>query len=392
MALIAMDSLAKSRYRIFGLSLFAALSFWVLDALVDYLMLYDEPFWAVLVGNEEELLFRIFFSICFLLFGVFMATSFSKQKRVELDLKHQISERLLAEENMRNSEARYRSLIESVTDNIYLINRHCRYLFANQRYLDRTGLLEAQLQERSYADLHDADETALFTDKVRIVLESGVPLHYEHLSGRDSRYFLRTLSPVKNSRGEIEAVTVVSKDISDLKLTEKKMRQLAMTDELTGLYNRRGFFMTCEQHRKIAKRQKRRMGLLYIDLDNLKEINDRLGHAAGDQALVDTASILRSSYRESDIIARIGGDEFVVMPTGESTSNEVVILEHLAETIRRHNAREDLRFPLSMSCGMAWHDPEKEDSIDVLLHQAEQNMYHQKSGKKAGWPQLRFRG
>ncbi len=384
MAFSAMDILARSRYRILGFSLFAALSFWVLDAVVDYLMIYDESFWAVLGGSEEELLFRILFSICFLLFGVFMANSFSKQKQVELALKQQISERLLSEENMRNSEARYRSLIESVTDNIYLIDRDCRYLFANQRYLARTGLSEAQLQEKSYTDLHDADETALFMDKVRIVLEGRVPLQYEHLSGRDHRYFLRTLNPVKNSLGEVASITVVSKDISELKQTEIKMRQLAMTDELTGLYNRRGFFATCEQHRKIAKRQKRRMGLLYIDLDNLKEINDRWGHAAGDQALIDTASILRSAYRESDIIARIGGDEFVVMPTGESASNEVVILNHLAEAMRRHNAREDRPFPLSMSYGIAWHDPEKEDSIDALLHQAEQEMYHQKSGKKAG--------
>ena len=94
---------------------------------------------------------------------------------------------------------------------------------------------------------------------------------------------------------------------------EEALLALSLTDELTGLYNRRRFFVLTEQCLKVAVRTKKRSLLLFIDMDDLKWINDHYGHNEGDQALIDLANILKKTFRESDIIARIGGDEFVVL-------------------------------------------------------------------------------
>ncbi len=94
---------------------------------------------------------------------------------------------------------------------------------------------------------------------------------------------------------------------------ETEVRQLSLTDELTGLYNRRGFFLLGNQQFKTAQRTQMFCCLLFADLDGLKQINDSLGHEIGDKFLIDTAQLLKQTFRESDIIARLGGDEFVIL-------------------------------------------------------------------------------
>ena len=113
--------------------------------------------------------------------------------------------------------------------------------------------------------------------------------------------------------GLILVAQLLIKSEEERKQTEKVIRNLSITDDLTNLFNRRGFFTLAEQQLQIASRTGREMVLLFVDLDKLKSINDALGHAEGDQALRETATILKNSFRESDIIARIGGDEFVVL-------------------------------------------------------------------------------
>jgi len=158
---------------------------------------------------------------------------------------------------------------------------------------------------------------------------------------------------------------------------EETLRALSLTDELTGLYNRRRFFVLTEQHLKVAIRTKRRPLLLYIDMDDLKWINDHCGHNEGDQALIDFASILKKTFRESDIIARIGGDEFVVLL--ESTDeNDEILMTRLYENIRDYNASASQHHKLSISMGAAQFDPASPISIDELLYKADALMYAQK--------------
>jgi len=162
---------------------------------------------------------------------------------------------------------------------------------------------------------------------------------------------------------------------------EEALLALSLTDELTGLYNRRRFFVLTEQYLKVAIRAKKRSLLLYIDMDDLKWINDHCGHNTGDQALMDLGSILKKTFRESDIIARIGGDEFVILL--ESTDeNDEMLITRLDENIRDYNAKVSQDYKLSISVGVAQFDPEYPISIDELLSKADVLMYAQKRKRR----------
>jgi diguanylate cyclase (GGDEF)-like protein len=156
---------------------------------------------------------------------------------------------------------------------------------------------------------------------------------------------------------------------------------LSLSDELTDLYNRRRFFVLAEQCLKVAIRTKKRSLLFYIDMDDLKWINDHCGHNEGDQALIALATVLRKTFRESDIIARIGGDEFVVLL--ESTDeNEEMLITRLYENIRDYDAKLSQDYKLSVSVGVAQFDPEYPISIDQLLSKGDALMYAQKRKRR----------
>ena len=162
----------------------------------------------------------------------------------------------------------------------------------------------------------------------------------------------------------------------------ERVRDISLRDELTGLYNRRGFFTLAEHLLKTAKRQQAGLFMLYCDLDGLKGINDALGHQKGDWALIDTANILKETFRGSDIIARIGGDEFVVMPIETTVDNLEVVINRLQKAVEMDNAKSKREYKLSISTGMAYFDPLSPCTIDELLSKADRLMYEQKRTKK----------
>jgi two-component system, cell cycle response regulator len=163
---------------------------------------------------------------------------------------------------------------------------------------------------------------------------------------------------------------------------QREIRSLLLRDELTGIYNRRGFLTLAEHLLKIAKRQKKGMFMLYTDLDDLKQINDTLGHQEGDKALIDVANILKENYRESDIIARIGGDEFVVIPIAFEGDRVDIVLNRLQKALEIHNSTSNRKYKLSLSSGIAFYDPKYPCSIDELLAQADKSMYEHKKNQK----------
>jgi diguanylate cyclase (GGDEF)-like protein len=167
-------------------------------------------------------------------------------------------------------------------------------------------------------------------------------------------------------------------EIIERKRAEEALSALLLVDDLTGLYNRRGFFNLVEQQLKIADRTKRKMLLLFADFDDLKQINDTLGHREGDLALIEIAHVLKETFRQSDIIARIGGDEFVVLAMETDGASAEVLTARLRENLEVRNARGDRRYKLSLSVGITRYDPENPCSIDELLARADRLMYEQK--------------
>jgi diguanylate cyclase (GGDEF)-like protein len=123
---------------------------------------------------------------------------------------------------------------------------------------------------------------------------------------------------------------------------EEQLRLLSLTDDLTGLYNRRGFLALAQQQTRVARRDQKPMLVISADLDGLKDINDTFGHQQGDAAIAETAHILRESFRKSDVIARIGGDEFAVLLTaGEAEFDRGRLGARLQRVVDRHNKRRN---------------------------------------------------
>ena len=162
------------------------------------------------------------------------------------------------------------------------------------------------------------------------------------------------------------------------------IRTLALTDDLTGLLNRRGFTTLAEQQMRTSIRTRNRLWLLYVDLDDLKDINDRLGHEAGDRALCEIARLLRTgSLREADLVARLGGDEFAVLATEISRTDGDTITGRVEAAVRTANQAPRREFVLSVSVGTALFDPERPQTLDELIGAADRRMYRAKQSRRS---------
>ncbi len=167
-------------------------------------------------------------------------------------------------------------------------------------------------------------------------------------------------------------------------LLERELRHLALSDDLTCLYNRRGFYAAATQQLKVARRNQKPAVLFFCDVDGLKAINDTYGHREGDLALVRTADALEEVFRDSDVLARLGGDEFAVLAADFSREHERAILNRLQESIQ-YAGREESRYQLSVSIGAGWFDPRNPAPLGELMEQADRAMYQQKH-RRLGFP------
>jgi diguanylate cyclase (GGDEF)-like protein len=164
-----------------------------------------------------------------------------------------------------------------------------------------------------------------------------------------------------------------------------EVQSLALTDTLTGLFNRRGFVTIAEEQLKLARRSGYSLALAFVDLDGMKRINDELGHEVGDQALVATARILRATFRSSDVLARLGGDEFIVLAiaAGPAVSNR--IRKQLVQSLAEHNQVQGA-VPLSFSIGFTHYTPVTEgqqSTIEELMVEADKMMYLEKQASRS---------
>ena len=251
------------------------------------------------------------------------------------------------------------------TDFDFFGEEHARKAFADEQHLMRTGEAIVSIEEREIRE--NRTDTWASTTKV----------------------------PLRDRAGRIVGLFGISRDITERKLSELRLAEqaaqlaeqsaelerLTLADDLTGLYNRRGLTAFGEQALYRARRDGTMVALLFLDLDGLKKINDTLGHGAGDDALRAAAGVIGSTTRESDIAARIGGDEFCILLFDDAGAS----VEHVTRRIREAAAaaREtySLQAPLSISIGVLRVEARTPGSIDELLAEADKSMYSEKLGK-----------
>jgi len=407
----------------------------------------------------------------------------------------------------RRLEEVYRSVVESTSDSIYMVDKECRYLFMNNQHLSRLGLPAEHIIGKRYSEFHSPEQDKVFAAAVNKVFSTGESIQHEHRSERDKRYFLRTFSPVKDRgpNGEITCVVVISTDITERRLdeeaireseqkyrtiieniedgyheldfsgnivffndsllkilgysrdeftrmnyrnltdeetarqllqvcdevyrtgkpssgieievmkkdgtmtvvemsvslildakghevgfrnlirdvTERKrseetIRRLAYHDPLTGLPNRLLFTDRLNMAITRAKRNRQYLAVMMLDLDYFKEINDTLGHHMGDRLLHAVGSRLTELLRKGDTIARMGGDEFLIL-LPEITNVEVTttIAQKIVESFQSFFVIDNRELHITTSIGIAIY-PNASDDVENLIKHADIAMYRAK--------------
>ncbi|MBF0523192.1 MAG: GGDEF domain-containing protein [Candidatus Omnitrophica bacterium] len=168
-----------------------------------------------------------------------------------------------------------------------------------------------------------------------------------------------------------------------LKRSEVNMRELALSDALTGLYNRRGFMAYADHLLNLSDRTKRGLILIYADLDNMKQINDDFGHEEGDRALVTTANVLKKTFRNSDVIGRVGGDEFAILALEAKVESLDALRNRMNENLKKTKYNIGSTHKLAFSLGITYYNPEKPQPIEELLKKADRLMYEEKTLRTA---------
>lgn len=298
-----------------------------------------------------------------------------------------ITELKETEEVLYQEKKRFLTLIENAPFGLILIDKYGNFVYVNPKFKELFGY--------DINDIPNIETWFILAFPEPEVRKKVIQSWFEKLShatpgqksegvfniiAKDKKEKIVDFTALKLHTGE-QIVSCL--DITKQKILEKNLEKLSLTDELTGLYNRRGFIMLATQQIKIAERAKKGMLLFFIDLDHMKDINDSLGHQAGDMAIIEAASIMKDVFRESDILGRIGGDEFAVLAIDTTDEIKNILITRLNKTIATYNSIKDRKYMLSFSVGVSCYDPNNPVDLDTLMSSADDLMYREKRNKKS---------
>jgi diguanylate cyclase (GGDEF)-like protein len=298
-----------------------------------------------------------------------------------------VTERKRMEEQLARSEARFRAAIDGSFDGFLVLEavRNTDRKIVDFIYSELNPRAEAliarprwQVIGRRMSDVFPA-AAERYLDKLAGVVETRTPLE-EEVEGSSPNGGRQWLHHQIIPLGDGLAIT--ARDVTDQRHAQEELRALTLVDELTGLYNRRGFLMLAEQHMRLIKRGGPASILVSIDLDGFKGVNDVYGHGEGDVALRRVANVLRIAFRDSDILARFGGDEFVVLALDCGDMRDTLI-ERVMTALEADNVRAARPYSLSLSIGTARFDPFARVPIDQLMAEADVKLYEEKRRRTA---------
>ena len=298
----------------------------------------------------------------------------------------------------------HRQLLQRMQEDASLRDRVRRLQDAMQANVDGMFLLRAvrttagEITDFEIADVNDSGAATLYRTRDQLIgrrirNDLAAPLADVLFERYVDAITLRTpvVEELRVDRREVAAswlfhqaaptadgLAVTVRDISTRKRDELRLRKACLTDDLTRLYNRRGFMALAEQHLRIARRQGTDAVVMYIDMDDFKQLNDCHGHATGDRALVAVSRLLQNTVRDCDVIARMGGDEFTILAIDADAMGARAIQKRLDEQLALLNASGELPMALSLTVGHTRVRPGDTASMSELLARADQLMYARK--------------
>jgi diguanylate cyclase (GGDEF)-like protein/PAS domain S-box-containing protein len=300
-------------------------------------------------------------------------------------MAHDITERQQAEQALRESAEELRLFADNVPAMAVSFDANLRCRFANKRYADFFGVAAADIVGKHLREIAGEDIYGAIEDHYVQALR-GHPVTYQRtrtLANGESRYLEFSILPHVGNHGEVLGCFAVATDITEHVQAEERIQRVAHHDSLTGLPNRLLFNDRLTHAISLAKRDARQFALLYLDLDKFKQVNDNLGHAAGDELLQAVAARIRHQVRESDTVARVGGDEFtVILPDiarleeAEAVARKIIAAVAMPFQLGTPKQRVDI----GASIGIAVYPANARDA-DPLVTAADAAMY---SAKQAG--------
>ena len=279
----------------------------------------------------------------------------------------------------------YRDIVNTANILIWRTDRGGQFTFLNPAWEKSYGYKAEDMLGKPFSDFQVPEAAEFYINEFRNCLIG------ESVIGHETTFFSKNgndvhlvinMTPIYDDEGTVIGTQGVAYDITERKHADELLQYISAKDELTGLYNLHTFLSMTEQQIKAANREKKGILIIYIGVDNMRTINDELGYETGNQRLVDIANILRKTFREADILARIGGDEFVVSTLVFSRNTEAMIMRRLKEKIDMYNANKTGSSIVSMSFGTSFNNPDLTVAIDEMLSNAESKMYEHKKIKK----------
>jgi diguanylate cyclase (GGDEF)-like protein/PAS domain S-box-containing protein len=327
----------------------------------------------------------VYFTYLTYLKNVSSAAAQAEQARHHVEeLNSHIAEQERISKALRETEEHFRNAFDYAAIGMALVSPQGSWLRVNRSLCDLIGFTEAELLASNFQTVtHDDDLQHDLANLYRLMqgetLTCQVEKRYVHKTGQIV-WALNNVSLVRDVDGDPVHFIFQIQDITERKRVEAALQNLSLIDELTGLYNRRGFMAVTEQHLAAIRRNKQVPVILYADLDGLKTINDSLGHHEGDRALKKTGDILKETFRTSDIVARLGGDEFVVLAAIGQEEVADSLTERLQERFDISNAQANRPYQLSISVGVV-HFDSTDTSIEEVTARADRSMYEDKRRK-----------
>lgn len=297
-----------------------------------------------------------------------------------------ITARKLAEQELRDNRRFLAELIEHSGALICTKDWEGRYELVNHRWEQATGVSRDTALGSTDLQLFPAEMAEQFRNNDLVVLRTGAMIEREeHLqTAHRDHWFLAVKFPLRNDEGNIVATCGILTDITERKEAEEKIRHLANHDHLTNLPSLRLARDRLGMALRLARREQRSGCVMFIDLDGFKAVNDAHGHNAGDMLLKELSRRLVSRVRQTDTVARIGGDEFLLIAGGLHSANDALLIAtKVLEELNRPVLVEGFEAAVSASIGIALF-PKHGDDIDQLIVQADQAMYRVKRARKNG--------
>ena len=302
-----------------------------------------------------------------------------------------ITEQRHAEQELDDTRKFLVSIIENIPVSVVVKDARTRkYLLVNRAFETMLGIPRSEMLDRTSFDIHRPKDAQNIDDADTESLQDSDHVNYKEIEVntpmRGPRMQSTRRMVIKNSQGEAKYIIAVIEDVTERKKAEQRIAFLAHHDALTGFANRAALIQKIEEAAARQRRRQEPFTVLLLDLDRFKQVNDTLGHPAGDALLIEVATRLKSLLRETDVLARLGGDEFAIIQAGEINQREAAkaLAERIIEMLRQpfEIDRGDISIGTSIGIALA---SEHETGSDDLLKMADLALYRAKSSGRNGY-------